>query len=120
MHEYAGTVIRVVDGDTLDVRVKLGFGVCTVQRLRLARINTPEVFGVKFGSPEYVAGKRASAFVAAASENAENEVTIATLPDKGKFGRYIAEVWFGDNPDSINTILLEEGLAEAYPKDTDK
>ena len=42
MYEYKAKIVNVVDGDTVDALVDLGFKIQTIQRLRLARVNTPE------------------------------------------------------------------------------
>ena len=47
MYHYKAKAERVIDGDTLDVNIDLGFKITTVQRIRLARINTPETYNVK-------------------------------------------------------------------------
>ena len=111
---YKATVTRVVDGDTVDLEVDLGMNILVKERVRLARINTPETYGVKKTSEEYKAGVKAKRRLAELVEG--KQVTIETIKDrKGKYGRYIAELyvlekdWF-----SVNTLLLDEGLAEPY------
>jgi Kyanoviridae endonuclease len=44
MYEYKATLDRVVDGDTLDLIIDMGFKMTTNQRIRLANINTPETY----------------------------------------------------------------------------
>ena len=53
MYKYKATVGRVVDGDTVDVVIDLGFKITTNQRIRLEGINTPETYSVKKDSEEY-------------------------------------------------------------------
>ena len=51
-YQYKAEVVRVVDGDTVDVLIDLGLNVFTKERIRLFGINTPETYGVKKGSAE--------------------------------------------------------------------
>lgn len=104
-------VVRVVDGDTIDVSVDLGFGVWKKERLRLARIDTPEVRG-----KEKEAGLAAKAFVETAMSD-QDMIIIKTSKQKGKFGRYIAEieVLAEEEWENLNDMLLKEGYAKPYP-----
>jgi len=119
MHEYHAEVLRVVDGDTLDLRIDLGFKIETRIRVRLYGIDTPETFGVKKGSAEWKAGKQASAF--ASSWIAKGAKFTVRSHDgkklgKGKYGRWIVEVHRHTNkgPDaiSLNTALVAAGHAQ--------
>lgn len=126
LYWYQGRVLRVVDGDTLDVLVDLGFKTYRKMRLRLYGVDTPEVYGVKKGSEEYEAGKRASSFVDAWVASNGGLVLFRSHDGgemkTGKYGRYLAEVY--GLPDGVplaniitgqtlNQILVEKGLAEA-------
>jgi len=106
-------VVKVVDGDTLDLEIDLGFHIYHTIRVRLARINTPEIFGVSKDSEEYKRGMQAKVFV----DNwlkATKELYIKTYKDsKGKYGRYLAEI-YNENGECLNDILLEKGLAEKF------
>jgi endonuclease YncB( thermonuclease family) len=96
MYEYAAVVYNVVDGDTIDVMTDLGFGVHIKLRLRVARINAPEMRTEQ--------GKLVKALV------------IRTLPTDGKvkirtkkkdpYGRWIAEVIFGESETNLSDFLL--------------
>tara|TARA_R100000742_G_C4257232_1_gene75096 strand:+ start:235 stop:618 length:384 start_codon:yes stop_codon:yes gene_type:complete len=80
-------VIRVVDGDTVDVEFDLGFDVFTRQRLRLARINAPEVKGAK-----KIQGLESKNAVAEwVAESVGTGLTVTTT-ERDKYGRYIAEI----------------------------
>lgn len=104
MYEYRATVTRVVDGDTIDCDVDLGFHMTAKIRFRLGRINTPEVRGV-----EKVEGKAASAFLKEYLARHDGKVTIKT-EKAGKFGRWIAEVFCGEH--NVNDELVKSGHAE--------
>ena len=111
MYKYKATVERVVDGDTIDVVIDLGFKITTNQRIRLKGINTPETYSVKKDSEEYKKGMKAKQFVLQRIEANNNEVTVETNKDTGKYGRYIGTIWLADNETSLNDELVEKGLA---------
>ncbi len=62
-YEYKAKLIKVVDGDTLDVQIDLGFNIFQNIRVRLLGVNTPETYGVKKESIEYKKGMKAKQFV---------------------------------------------------------
>ncbi len=99
---------RVYDGDTITVDIDLGFGITiNSQKVRLLGINTPEIRGA---SRE--AGLKSRDELRKQIGN--KWVKITTQKDKkGKYGRWLAEVWVGDT--NVNEWLLKEGLAEPYP-----
>lgn len=112
LYTYRAIVTRVVDGDTLDLRVDLGMYIFHRVRVRLKGIDTPEVYGVKKESEEYNAGKLASA---RAKELVDGKsVIVKTEKDKtGKYGRYIADILFDDDDGvtkSLSEVLIQEGL----------
>jgi len=106
---YKAVVERVVDGDTIDVLISLGFNVKIKERLRLSGIDSPETYGVKKESDEYAAGMIAKNRLI---ELVENKDIIVKTEKKGKYGRYIAEIFI--NEQSVNQILLSEGLVKPY------
>lgn len=112
MYKYKATVNRVVDGDTMDITIDLGFKITTHQRIRLAGINTPETYNVKKDSKEYAKGMAAKEFVDQRIANNKNEAIIETEKDTGKYGRYIATVWLADSTTSLNDELVEKEFAE--------
>lgn len=112
MYKYKARVDRIVDGDTMDVIIDLGFKVTTHQRIRLQGINTPETYSVKKDSEEYKKGMAAKNFVIQRIEANNFEALVETEKDTGKYGRYIATVWLADNPVSLNDELVEKGFAK--------
>ena len=116
MHTYRATLVKVIDGDTIDVRTDFGFYLSQQMRLRLAGLNTPEVRG-----PERAAGLAATAFVRERLEGAERIVIRTTK--KGKYGRFIADIHYGGaeipweamvaRGAHLNAELLRAGHAEA-------
>ena len=115
---YRVTVLRVVDGDTLDVDIDLGFSMTLVdQRLRLLRVNTPERKG-----PTRAAGDKAKAFTERWLQSHANIVIRSRKRDKqhserDSFGRYLVEV-FGDDEggrqECLNDALLQSGNAVLF------
>lgn len=107
MYEYRAFVRKVYDGDTITVDIDLGFGVVLKsQKVRLLKINAPEIRGKSRAE-----GLKSRDFL---RENICNKwVIIKTTKDKkGKYGRWLAEVFLGDR--NINDLLVEKGLAEVY------
>lgn len=107
-YTYKCQVVKVVDGDTIDCAVDLGFKITTMQRLRLARINTPEL-----RSPLTAAKEKAIAardFLA--GKVLDKHVLIKTAKTD-MYGRYIAEVITVDG-ENINDLLVSEGHAVVY------
>ena len=112
MYQYKVKIDRVVDGDTMDIVVDLGFKITTNQRIRLKGINTPETYRVKKDSDEYRRGMIAKEFVIQRFTDNSYEAVIDTDKDTGKYGRYIAVVWLADSSTSLNDELVEKGYAE--------
>jgi len=109
-YEYRGSVRRVVDGDTLDLAIDLGFECTLVTRVRLLGLNTPEVVGASKAQ-----GLAAKQFAVQWLDNRAGEVLVRSYKAKQreKYGRWLVEVWSadGDHPASLNSELLTRGLA---------
>lgn len=130
MYHYHAIIQKVVDGDTVEIDIDLGLSVWAHnEKIRLYGINTPEVYGVKKGSPEWERGNLASEFVKQQLKE-KDEVIIETIKDKKeKFGRYLAIIYLkvdlnvltgltdirniGDFY-CLNDILIAKGLARKY------
>lgn len=102
---YEAEVTRIVDADTIDVRIGLGFHVFLEERLRFARINAWEVKG-----EEKEKGLEAKAWLESVIPVGA-KILIRTFPDeKEKFGRWLAEVWV--NGECLNDELVRRGHAK--------
>lgn len=116
MYEYRAEVIKIVDGDTVDVQIDLGLNVSIVERLRFYGINAPEVRG-----PSREAGKAATQWLREYLEKINYQIVIRTRKDKkGKYGRYIAVLIDDTDPDNlvnINEEMVKVGHAVEYMKD---
>ena len=112
IYKYKAKVDRIVDGDTIDVIIDLGFKITTNQRIRLAKINTPETYNVKKDSEEYQKGMVSKNYVIKRISENNNDILLETGKDTGKYGRYIGTVWLADKEISLNDELVEMGLAK--------
>ena len=113
---------KVVDGDTIDVTLDLGFDVCTRQRVRLLGIDTPEsrtsdatekVYGLisKQKLKEWCMKA-----VASEDDDIEIELRCPERDSRGKFGRILAEVWVSEGGQwtNVNKWMCDEGYAVPY------
>ena len=111
MYEYTCKVKRVVDGDTVDVVLDLGFDVSYSCRIRLYGIDTPE--SRTRNKDEKARGKMAGAFLKEAIEAGQKVVIQTKLKDsKGKYGRVLGEVVVDGK--NINKLMIKKHLAVAY------
>jgi micrococcal nuclease len=107
MYEYRGELVRVVDGDTYDFEVDLGFHVFTRIRVRMLGVDTAETYGVKKESEEYQNGIEQKRFVEDWFD-VSDEIFIETEKDEqGKYGRWLARV-YNESGESLNVALIEE------------
>ena len=116
MFEYFCKVTRVVDGDTIDVEVDLGFDIIHRARVRMMGIDTPE--SRTRNKAEKVLGLASKARLKELLAN--RRVKLETSKEgKGKLGRILATVWTSDKKGveeyvNINEKLIEEGHARPY------
>ena len=111
MYEYGCKVTRVVDGDTIDVDLDLGFDIIYKCRVRLYGIDTPE--SRTRNKDEKARGKLASKFLQDAISNGKHVILQTQLKDsKGKFGRVLASV-IVDGID-INQQMIDNHMAVKY------
>lgn len=118
-NEYDVTVLKVVDGDTVDVDIDLGFGVTlTDERVRIMGIDTPE--SRTRDKVEDLFGEAAKARLKELMKDGGKLITTEDRKGedmKGKFGRilgdFYVERWEGKK-ERVTDILVEEGHAVAY------
>ena len=111
MYEYSCKIDRVVDGDTVDVDIDLGFDVWMLkQRIRLYGVDTPE--SRTRDKVEKVFGNLAKEFVEKRLPVGSKQVLRTKLDGKGKFGRILGE--FVIDETTINRLLIESNNAVEY------
>ena len=141
MYEYKFKFTRVVDGDTVDGIIDLGFGILLKERIRLYGINAPEtrlqksIKDIEERKSEKEKGlkvkNRLKELLKHAQEQPEGLFITTFLDKKGKYGRILGDIKYiyardlhnfkeGSNPwvgwKSISSQLLEEKLVEVYNK----
>ena len=110
MFEYKCKLVRVIDGDTVDIDIDLGFGVwLRKQRIRMYGIDTPESRTRDLEEKKY--GLAAKEFLQKWTD--AGELRIKTHKDaKGKFGRILGELWTFDT--NINEKMIKRHHAVRY------
>jgi micrococcal nuclease len=113
MYQYASKVTHVVDGDTVDLSVDLGFMVSVLVRFRLADINAPEM-----KNETLAAGKASKAHLEALLGDAQMGIIRLDSLGKDKYGRWVAKLYYvsvatGETVD-VNAKMIADGFAVAY------
>jgi len=109
---YNAEVKKVVDGDTFDIVIDLGFDTLKKGRVRLYGVNTPE--SRTSNAEEKQKGLAAKEFTDQWLTRANHKVKIETIIDKNeKYGRVLAKVW-DSNGNCLNTDIVAAGLAREY------
>ena len=119
MYKYKAKVIRVVDGDTLDAMIDLGFNTWVKKRVRLSGLDAYE--SRTRDKAEKKKGLAAKARVVEVLNGSDNEISLTSL-GVGKYGRCIGEVQLAKNyvrsdkyhGKSLNKMLIKEGHAKEY------
>jgi len=113
MYEYKVKITRVVDGDTCDCDVDLGFGIFTKDRIRLMGIDTPE--SRTRNKKEKALGLAAKAYLKELLKKNKGNIILRTSKEgKGKFGRILGTLLIYDGMTSVNQMLVNEGHARPY------
>ena len=106
LYTYRASLVEVIDGDTFDFEVDLGFHISNQIRVRLADIDTDEIHGVKKESNQYKRGQKQKRFSKDHLEAANNIILKTYKDGTGKYGRYLAEVIV--NGEDLKELLIEE------------
>jgi micrococcal nuclease len=114
---YVKKVTKVVDGDTIDVDIDLGFDISFTSRVRLAGIDTPE--SRTSDKMEKALGLESKAYLKNAIDNAKS-VVIKTekMNSSEKYGRILGWVFLDGAKVSINEQMIADGYAWGYLGDT--
>ena len=110
MYEYKCNIIKVIDGDTVDVDIDLGFGIWMKdERVRIMGIDTPESRTRNLEEKFY--GLKSKEFLKDLLK--DREVQLVSH-DKGKFGRILGELFIDDWSQSVNQMMIDGYHAVPY------
>lgn len=104
---HHATLVKIIDGDTVDLSIDMGFKIQTVQRFRLAGINSPE--------RGHIGWAEATLHLA---ELLANGISRIQTYKSDSFGRWLVDIWIKVDGGEllINKIMIVEGFAVEYTK----
>ena len=111
-HNYSAKLVRVVDGDTCDALIDLGFDTWVKKRIRFKGVDTWECR--TRDKEEKVKGLAAKAFTKDLLKNSDEGKFVLKSYGVGKYGRVLADLFVKGHEKSINDLLLENGHAYEY------
>ena len=111
-HGYSCKLVRVVDGDTCDAMIDLGFNVWVKERIRFYGVDTWE--SRTRNLEEKKKGLAAKEYVKDLLENSDEGKFSIISHGKGKYGRVLGELFVKGNDTSVNELLKENGHASEY------
>ena len=104
---------KVVDGDTIDASIDLGFDISLEKRIRLAGVDTPESRTTDL--KEKAMGLESKEWLKKKLEGAKDIIIKTELPDSTeKYGRIIGHLYINSEATSLNDQMIAEGYALAY------
>lgn len=113
MYEYKVRVNEVIDGDTIDVTIDLGFDIFTNKRIRLAGVDCPESRTTDLHEKKL--GTEAKEYLKQLVGNAGNVVVKTLATDMyEKYGRVLGKVYIESSAISVNDLLISHGYAWSY------
>ena len=110
---YSAKVGRVIDGDTIDAVIDVGFGIEVTERLRFNGIQAPEIFGVSTNDPGYQRGMEAKRYVERRLAEYDGRFEVTTSK-RGKWRRWLADLHLPDAARTLNEELIDQALATDY------
>ena len=111
-HNYSAKLMRVVDGDTCDAMIDLGFDTWVKKRIRFYGVDTWE--SRTRNLEEKKKGLAAKEFVKDLLENSDEGKFVLKSYGVGKYGRVLGELFVKGNEKSVNELLKENGHAYEY------
>jgi len=111
-HNYSAKLVRVVDGDTCDALIDLGFDTWVKKRIRFKGVDTWE--SRTRNKEEKVKGLAAKAYTKDLLENSDEGKFVLKSYGVGKYGRVLAELYVKGHEQSVNQLLIENGHAYEY------
>lgn len=113
------SVLKVVDGDTIDADIDLGFDISLTKRIRLAAVDTPESRTADPKEKKY--GLESKDWLKHRLEFAKDIIIKTELPDSTeKYGRIIGHLFINGEATSLNNQMIAEGYAWEYDGGTKK
>lgn len=109
-------ITKVVDGDTLDAIIDLGFGITIKERIRIAAIDAPETRTRNLHEKKL--GFEAKAWLKKHIEYCDN--VIIKTEKEGKYGRILGWLYTDEFSISLNEVMVEKGYAWTYTGKKDK
>ena len=107
------SVTKVIDGDTIDADIDLGFDISLTKRIRLAGIDTPESRTTNL--KEKALGLESKEWMKKTLADAKDILIKTELPDSTeKYGRIIGHLFINGQDTSLNNQMIAEGYALAY------
>jgi micrococcal nuclease len=107
------SIHKVVDGDTIDADIDLGFDISLTKRIRLAGVDTPESRTADANEKKY--GLESKEWLKKRCENAKDILIKTELPDSTeKYGRIIGHLYINGEETSLNNQMIAEGYAWTY------
>ena len=114
---YVRKVENIVDGDTIDVLIDLGFDILFASRVRLAGIDTPESRTKDL--KEKALGLESKEYLKKALKDAKSVVIKTEKMDSSeKYGRILGWIYINDDTVSLNDMMINDGYAWGYLGDT--
>ena len=111
-HNYSAKLLRVVDGDTADAMIDLGFNVWVKERIRFHGVDTWE--SRTRDLEEKKKGLAAKEYVKDLLTNSDEGKFSIISHGKGKYGRVLGELFVKGQEKSVNELLIENGHAYEY------
>lgn len=117
MYEYKVLqVVKVIDGDTVDVKIDLGFGITSRIRVRLASVDTPEVYGRNAEELGVVASDFTKSWLACRQgclsvKTYKGSMSSTGIGD-GAFGRWLGTFTDTETGETLAEALIHSGFAE--------
>ena len=110
---YKCELLKIIDGDTLDLKIYFGLGFFCNARIRLKGIDCPEVYHVKKTDPEFIRGKIATLVVKKWFYNS-GPFYYVNAEHRDLYGRWLGEIWKSPGQGSLNDYLIRAYYKSHY------
>jgi micrococcal nuclease len=114
MYEYKAELVRLVDADTMELSLDLGFNIKNSVRVQLFGVDAPDLYGSKSDPIKFARATEARDFVAKWFTDLGVEQFLVKTHKQNKtdkYGRWLAEIWTMDKTKCLNGDLIEAGFA---------